>query len=298
MKSEITIKTFLSKSKLTLLLFTLLWVVSTTIPALAFTAGQEWELILAQQSESGLSEKDRTEYLTSLKSELKKNQGVLNERRYTEYSKTVLALTIIGEDPAKTGGYNLLEKLEKDDMVIRQGLNGPIWALIALDSLPYQSEKREVYKQYILDHQLPGSGWNMEGKGTADPDVTAMALQALSTYRSEAVVKKAIDAGVAVLASLQEADGGYESWGTANSESVSQVIIALCALGIPVEDKRFVKNGHTVIDNLNSFRLADGTYMHAKSIGKADGLATEQARTALAAYARSKAGKSFLYRFQ
>ena len=43
-----------------------------------------------------------------------------------------VALTAIGADPANVAGYNLLKPLGDFDKTIWQGINGPIWALIAL----------------------------------------------------------------------------------------------------------------------------------------------------------------------
>ena len=73
-----------------------------------------------------------------------------------------------------------------------------------------------------------------------------MTLQALAKYRDQADVTAAVERGLAVLSSLQEPDGGYVSWGSSNSESVAQVIVALTELGVPLDDERFTKNGITV----------------------------------------------------
>lgn len=273
----------------------LLFVLVSGFTAMAETPGNEWDII----THEGSDKKENKAYYKALSQILKENGGVINKRKYTEYSKVVLALTAAGYDPANVSGYNLLSRLEEDEAVIRQGINGPIWALIALDSGSYKSGKRDVYLSCILSKELPGGGWNMEGKGNPDPDVTAMAVQSLCNYsEADKNVKAAVDRAITVLSNLQDADGGYSSWGTANSESVSQVIIALTHAGIDLNDRRFVKNGRTTLDNLMTFQLEDGTFMHVKSLGKSDALATEQARTALAAVERIKARKKPLYRIK
>lgn len=265
------------------------------IRAYADTPGSEWDII----AQEGSRRQENKAYYRELGEFLKANDGILSKRKYTEYSKTVLALTAAGYDPSDVYGYDLLSRLEEEEMVVKQGLNGPVWALIALDSGSYRSTKRSFYVRFILEKELPGGGWNMEGKGAPDPDVTAMAIQALSNYcSSDKKAKAAVDRGVEMLSSLQNADGGYSSWGTPNAESVSQVIIALTHAGIDLKDKRFVKNGNTLMDNLMTFRLKDGTFMHVKSAEKADVLATQQARTALAAAERIKKGKKPLYRIR
>lgn len=254
----------------------------------------DWDLINRAATEEDVS-KEAEAYFASLSHLLKEKNGVLNKRKYTEYSKTVLALTILGMDPSDVGGYDLLSRLEEQENVKKQGVNGPIWALIALDSGDYRSTSRTAYVKEILAKELPAGGWNMEGEGTADPDVTAMALQALCGYTRYGQVQKAIERGIQVLSELQNEEGGYACYGAKNSESVSQVIIALCELGIPVTDGRFVKNGHTVEENLKTFRLDNGTFMHTKEIGKTDGLATEQGTLALTEISRQRQKKLPVY---
>mgnify|MGYP000276121719 FL=1 len=49
----------------------------------------------------------------------------------------ILALTAIGKDVTNVGGHNLLAGLDEMSYVTYQGINGPIWTLIALDSHDY-----------------------------------------------------------------------------------------------------------------------------------------------------------------
>ena len=51
---------------------------------------------------------------------------------------------------------------------------------------------------------------------------------------------------ISIMSKQQSADAGFASWGTGNSESLVQMIVALCELGIPLDDSRFVKNGKTM----------------------------------------------------
>ena len=134
---------------------------------------------------------------------------------------------------------------------------------------------------------------------TADPDMTGMALQALAAYYEDETVKDAADKAVRCLSDMQGEDGGYSSWGNANSESCSQVIVALTALGIdPNEDERFVKNDKSLIDALLSFYSDDGGFKHTldqTAQQTSDAMATEQAYYALTAYHRFTEGQAALY---
>lgn len=222
----------------------------------------------------------------------------LHRAKSTDNSRIILALTAIGKDVTNVGGHNLLKGLDSMDYIQTQGINGPIWALIALDSHNYPTSgdvTREKLIQAILDAQLPGGGWNLSGND-ADPDMTAMAIQALAPYYKENdAVKAAVDKALDVLSELQLATGGFGSWGTENSESCAQVIVALTALGIdPAKDSRFIKNGLTILDALASYYVDGGGFRHIAS-GDRDGMATEQGYYALAAYYRFINGQTRLY---
>lgn len=222
----------------------------------------------------------------------------LHRAKSTDNSRIILALTAIGKDVTNVGGHNLLKGLDSMDYIQTQGINGPIWALIALDSHNYPTSgdvTREKLIQVILDAQLPGGGWNLSGND-ADPDMTAMAIQALAPYYKENdAVKAAVDKALDVLSELQLATGGFGSWGTENSESCAQVIVALTALDIdPAKDSRFIKNGLTILDALASYYVDGGGFRHIAS-GDRDGMATEQGYYALAAYYRFLNGQTRLY---
>lgn len=261
--------------------------------------GSEWLVIALARSGREVPDS----YYDSVVKAVQDAGGVLSDRKFTEYSRTILALTAIGKDPTNVGGYDLLAKLADMDDVTFQGLNGAIFALIALDSNKYdvpaaadggKQVTRDGLVAYILDQQLSDGGWALSGD-SADPDMTAMALQALAAYRTgDKAVQSAVDKALKTLSDMQQADGGYSSWGTLNSESCAQVIIALTALGIdPAKDSRFAKNGLTVLDALLSF-AADGGFRHTAD-GERNDMATEQALCALTAYARLLDGKTALY---
>ena len=224
--------------------------------------------------------------------------GRLDYARSTENSRIILALTAIGKDVTDVGGYNLLGGLDSMEFIENQGINGPIWALIALDSHDYPTSgdvTREKLVQTILDAAFENGGWALTGT-TADPDMTAMAMQALAPYYdTDENVRAAVDKALDVLSAAQLPTGGFASWGSENSEACAQVIVALTALGIdPATDSRFVKNGMTALDALASFYVDGGGFRHTAS-GELDGMATEQGYYALAAYYRFVNGQTSLY---
>ena len=264
--------------------------------------GSEWFLYCFTASEYPMPAAYKSAYYSALERYVREHDGVLETRKYTEYSRTILALTALGHDPADVGGYDLLQALSDFEGTMRQGLNGAVFALLALDSGNYRIPKAETgkvqatrgkYVTYLTEHQLPDGGFAYSGT-RSDHDMTAMVLQALAKYRGRPDVEKTIEKALAYLSAGQHENGGFDNWGTENSESCSQVILALCELGISPSDPRFVKSGNSPVDVLQSYRQADGSYAHVPG-GDTDMLATRQAFMALTALWRTENGKSSFY---
>lgn len=238
--------------------------------------------------------------------------GQMHRAKSTENSRMILGLSAIGADVTDVAGHNLLSGLSDLNFIGKQGNNGPIWALIALDSGHYEvpagsNYTRDLLVQVVLMAQLSDGGWAIAGDN-ADSDMTGMALQALAPYYvregEEATfavdVNPAVDAALAKLSGMQNDDGSYgTNDGNGNivptSESISQVIVALTALGIdPEGDERFIKNGNSAVDALLEYYVEGGGFKHLMD-GNLDGMATEQAYYALTAYARFLNGQTRLY---
>lgn len=268
------------------------------------SVGGDWLIFGLARSGVKVPQKYFDAYYENVEAAVREKNGVLSDRKYTEYSRTVLALTAIGKNPADVAGFDLLKPLADFEQVTRQGINGTIFALLALDSGNYEIPEnpdaavqatRQMYVDELLARALPDGGWTLTG-GEPDVDITAMTLQALAKYRDQADVTAAVERGLAVLSSLQEPDGGYVSWGSSNSESVAQVIVALTELGVPLDDERFTKNGITVEDALLRFAQENGAFVHVRDgSGGDDGMATEQAFYALAAIHCAETGETTLY---
>ena len=278
---------------------------------------------------------DYSGYLAVLEQNVKERyalDGGLSAAKATEWHRIILAVLASGGNPRDIDGIDLVAdgtyNRGKTASLGRQGINGWIWGLIALDSKSWEVPKDAYYTRddiilQILSAQLENGGFALTGEA-ADPDITAMALQALAPYyNSETVytlpggtaseeekkttVRKAAEAALECLSGLQSEQGDFFSWGTQNSESCSQVIIALCALGIdPLCDERFIKNGVTLWDGLMRYRREDGGFLHSFSYDSnnptslpdaSNSMAGEQALLALCALIRQKKGMRSLYDF-
>ena len=229
------------------------------------------------------------------------DKGQLSSRLSTENSRRILALTALGRDVTSVAGHDLLVGLSELSFVTRQGLNGAVYALLALDCGGYDvpeggTATREALINAILDKALPAGGWAYSGT-EADPDMTAVAIQALAPYYGgNESVKIAVDKALEVLSDMQTENGGFISSGSENSESSAQVIIALVALGIdPEKDARFVKNGRSALDALCFCAVDGGGFKHISADSEPDAVATQQGFSALVAYQRFKNGSSSLY---
>lgn len=227
----------------------------------------------------------------------------LHRAKSSDNSRVILALTAIGKDVTNVAGYNLLEGLNDMDYIQKQGINGPIWALSAFDSHNYKTTgnvTREKLVNLLLEKQLADGGWALSGE-ESDTDITAMTIQALAPYRKDAKVKAALDTAVEKLSKMQNSDGSFSTFSgngnekVATSESTSQVIVALSALGIDAgTDSRFIKNGMSAVDALTTYFVKGGGFKHIAD-GELDGMATEQGYYALTAYYRMLNGQTSLY---
>ena len=279
--------------------------------------GGEWTVIGLARSGHNVPDYYFENYYRAVEQYVRERSGVLHERRFTDHSRVILGLTAAGYDPRDVAGFDLTKPLGDFERTLWQGINGAIWALIALDSLDYPmpvneaaniQATREMYITEILRRQTPDGGWNLTaGVGgevgrneRGDPALTGMALQALAKYQHMARVKAATDEALELLSKAQNNDGGYSGGHLGDAspavESTVQVLTALCELGIPFDDPRFVKNGNTFIDSILSYRNSDGSFNHTRD-GDGDSLmSTEQALYGLAAAQRAAEGKNSLYR--
>ncbi|MEA4893439.1 MAG: S-layer homology domain-containing protein [Peptococcaceae bacterium] len=269
-------------------------------------------------------------FLSALESYVEAKEGRLDQRKSTEWHRITYAILALGGNPKSFGGYDLIADgvyncVTNGGNIGWQGINGYIFGLLALDTMRYEVpagalNSREDLIRGILSLQVPDGvngnaygGWALSGN-SSDPDISAMALQALAPYyfddtvysytntkKNEALEKtvgQAVDEALDKLGNLQRADGDYASWGTVNAESTAQVLVALTALGIdPQEDARFIKDGKSLLDGVLKYRVSDGTFSHVAGDGS-NGMATDQCTYALVSYWRLANGLRALYDFR
>lgn len=148
----------------------------------------------------------------------------------------------------------------------------------------------------LTELQFEDGGWAAAGTNS-DTDASAMVLQALAPYKDDERLVPVIEKTLDLLSSRQSDDGSYTTFGNKNPESGAQVLMALANLGIDgLTDERFIKNGHTLLDGIELFRLPDGSFSH--TIGATSNKnSTAQVLYSLISYKNMKNGKNLFYVF-
>ncbi|SEK77099.1 hypothetical protein SAMN05216469_105176 [Ruminococcus albus] len=253
----------------------------------------DWLAIAAVRS--GL-ETDTGEYYSAWKNRIDSeysDDGALDRLNATDWHRAVLTGICLGVDPTDVSEVDLLGRgtyLRGEGRPLdAQGLNGEIWALIAMDSCDWKlpedakPDRAEIISS-IIDTRNSDGGFSLTaGDGRSDIDITAMALQALAPYRCCNETEDTVSGALKYLAeSLESAD---------NCESTAQIICALCCLDIdPDEDERFAG----LTDELISYVNDDGGFAHQKG-GESSELASSQALIALCSIQRLRAGERSVY---
>lgn len=258
-------------------------------------------------------EEDYPLYLSMLKKDCEKmysEESKLLHTRATEWHRRIMLISALGGDPTDFGKKSDGSKIDLlNDGVFdfvggdvgKQGVNGYIYALISVDCADYSVPEnsvntRESLVSAILEKQESDGGFSLI-PGSSDVDLTAMAITALAKYKDDDKVNSAIKKGIDYIVSAQDKTGRFCYHDIDSSESCSQVIIALCSVGIdPRTYEDLMKNGNSIYDTLLSYITKDGGFSSSLPSKESNALSTEQAMLALIAVERFENGKR-LYDF-
>ena len=297
-----------------------------------FKAGDpisDWMVIVEKRS--GLDKNfDEEGYLKNLKKYISKayeSDEKLDMYKSTEWHRLILVLLVLGKDPrsfAKKADGTPIDLVNdgifnwcQDEKIDYQGSNALIYSLLCIKAGNYKTpevvrySEEDIIKE-LISYQMDDGGFGLN-KGGSDLDITSMSIQALAPYIDKkdvytnaagkrVDVKKAINSALTYLSKKQN-DGGYFTFQNHySSDSGSQVILALCSLGIdPTKDKRFIKNGGDPVSALLSFETEDGgidTALDSSGAGKKTNvLATRQAISAITALRLLQKGNGKFFDF-
>ncbi|MDT2829708.1 InlB B-repeat-containing protein [Vagococcus carniphilus] len=196
-------------------------------------------------------------YIARIEHEVMTNKN-LGRTKLTDYDRLIFSLTLLNYNVHSVSNKSedfILKISENFNKIENQGINSPIWTLLAINSGDYSlyPSKPENNKNWntegkmidsIIDKEIINGGWSLNNQ-EPDADITAMAIQGLAPYylseekfnktdssHNYLDFKKAVERGIAKLADLQLPHGGFDSYNAANSESTSQAIVALTEIGI------------------------------------------------------------------
>jgi hypothetical protein len=221
-------------------------------------------------------------------------ESVTDYSAYRQALEEYLSENQIASAPSRLKFALLLARLGSQSSFIQEtlqdsiGQGGIMSLLFGLHLLNngYQSDQwtKEQLTQQLLSYQTEDGGWAVIGQ-TADVDTTAMVIQALAPqYEEKEAVQTSIQRALQLLSQKQLSDGDFASYGVPNPESTAQVALALiCLQRNPTEETLFQKNGNTLLDGIEKYRLSDGSFCHQTG-GESNKLATEQVFLVAAAY--------------
>ena len=195
-----------------------------------------------------------------------KADALLNNFKETDYTtasygdlaKSIIAISLLGENPTDFNKTNLVEILEnrvQEDGTLTNDVNGgcgaTIWTLMALETV--NSPKVKAVADKLSTMAMDNGAYWYEYQGpNADLDTTGWAMEALSvagrsTY--DAAISKAY---TFVQSKLNSTDGSYDiGWG-GNADTQSCVLEGLSVAGYTLDTNAY--------NYLLSYQNEDGTF--------------------------------------
>lgn len=229
------------------------------------------------------------EYCNSIINKITETNG--KYRLTTDMARDAILLQMNGYDLENIGGVNLLNKILNNKEIGKQGVNGYIYTLIVLENNKniLENKKNELITE-ILAYQNEDGGFGLGKDTLSEIDITAMALTSLALFKgTNEEIDNSILNGLMYLENTGKI--GYD-----NSESISQIIIALASLGISPDSKYFYED-NTLIEELLKYKTNEIEFKH-KLDGEWDTMATEQAYLAIKAYDNFYLGLSPIYSYK
>jgi hypothetical protein len=173
--------------------------------------------------------------------------------------KAALAAKALGLDPASVGGANLTATVRAsfDANSGRYAADDFSQSLAMLGLACTGSAVEPSAATALKDAQIDNGGWGFGG--FADPDTTAIAVQALlasGAPQTDPTITKALE----YLTGSQAADGGWGFDGVGNANSTAFVVQALLALGLDPQSAQFTRDTNTPIAFLLAQQHEDGSF--------------------------------------
>lgn len=176
-------------------------------------------------------------------------------------SKAAMGAKALGLDPKSVGGVDLIASVSQNlEAADSSYLGDDFSQSIALLGLACTGNAVPAKAVAALQATVisDGGGWGFGG--VADPDITAITIQALLAS-GVAANDAHVQAGLAYLKAHQGSDGGWGFDPTAsNANSTAYVVQALLALGENPDSASYEKDGVTPVEFMLSQQQADGSF--------------------------------------
>ena len=210
------------------------------------------------------------------------NTGTITEGSSAgTYGSRIIGLIAMDKNPESIWGRNLINEL-----ILKQNeITGSFGTLLDQVYAMHALELADAdYNEYLaldclLEQQSSDGGFGFSG--VSDLDVTGMVLRLLANYTENSEVVSSISNSIAYIKASQLDSGGFESYGTKNSNTIAVLISGLTSVGEDVQSADWEKGGNNLADALNMFRLSDGSYKWKLDDLQPNNLATIQSLEAL-----------------
>ncbi len=188
-----------------------------------------------------------------------------------DFTKPILAITAVGQDPRKFGSQDLVAKLKTfytaNQIGDTQTVNDDIFGILALvaSGEPLNDSIIEDAKKFVLAKQSSDGGWGYALSASSDSNTTASAILALLAVGISPTDTK-ITSAINFLKTCQNSDGGFtydpkSEWGTdSDTSSTAWVMWTLNALKANLAD--WQKSGKTPKDYLESYQHTFGYFIY------------------------------------
>lgn len=228
------------------------------------------EILSMSEAGGGKLPEEQRAQLESLVEMLSGASGeYLMGRKANTYSPVLVqAMKALDMDPADVNGMDFLAPLTNLSAMETAEYREALMDFDSVDASVWR--KRGVDADTVVDKYAAGILQYQTSDGQFDPyasysgivtpilrdyvQYTAENVTALAPHADKEYISKAIDRAIEYLSSVQLSDGSFPGMtGTSNGEATLAVLEMMEALGISLDDPRFVKNGNTAADALKTF---------------------------------------------
>lgn len=228
------------------------------------------EILSMSEAGGGKLPEEQRAQLESLVEMLSGASGeYLMGRKANTYSPVLVqAMKALDMDPADVNGMDFLAPLTNLSAMETAEYREALMDFDSVDASVWR--KRGVDADTVVDKYAAGILQYQTADGQFDPyasysgivtpilrdyvQYTAENVTALAPHADKEYISKAIDRAIEYLSSVQLSDGSFPGMtGTSNGEATLAVLEMMEALGISLDDPRFVKNGNTAADALKTF---------------------------------------------